>query len=408
MKKQRDTRFEKEVDEWLKNGHSPEDVKTLLQQITKAVVERALQGELTAHLGYEKHEPEGIHSGNSRNGLTTKTVRGDFGEVELETPRDRNGEFEPRIVRKHQTRLDGWDEKILSLYARGMSTREIQGHFQEVYGADVSPSLISDITDGVIDQAKAWQNRPLDAFYPVLFLDALFVKMRHEGRVENRAVYVALAINMDGQKEVLGLWTGAGEGAKFWLMVVTEIRNRGVRDLYVVCVDGLRGFPQAIASVFPQAEIQLCIVHLIRNSVNYATWKDLKPLTADLKPIYRAATADAAERELREFEKKWAKYPAIAKLWREQWERVVPFFSMPAELRKVVYTTNAVEALHRSLRKAIKTRGAFPSEEAAVKLLYMAILKASSKWHTVQNWKPVLNYLEITCGDRIREAQTAK
>ena len=205
MKKQRDTRFEKEVDEWLKNGHSPEDVKTLLQQITKAVVERALQGELTAHLGYEKHEPEGIHSGNSRNGLTTKTVRGDFGEVELETPRDRNGEFEPRIVRKHQTRLDGWDEKILSLYARGMSTREIQGHFQEVYGADVSPSLISDITDGVIDQAKAWQNRPLDAFYPVLFLDALFVKMRHEGRVENRAVYVALAINMDGQKEVLGL-----------------------------------------------------------------------------------------------------------------------------------------------------------------------------------------------------------
>ena len=254
MKKQRDTRFEKEVDEWLKNGHSPDDVKTLLQQITKAVVERALQGELAAHLGYAKHEPEGIHSGNSRNGATTKTVRGDFGEVELETPRDRNGEFEPRLVRKHQTRLDGWDEKILSLYARGMSTREIQGHFQEMYGAEVSPSLISDITDGVVDQAKAWQNRPLDAFYPVLFLDALFVKMRHEGRVENRAVYVALAINMEGQKEVLGIWTGAGEGAKFWLMVLTELRNRGVRDLYVVCVDGLRGFPQAIASIFPHAE----------------------------------------------------------------------------------------------------------------------------------------------------------
>ena len=408
MKKQRDTRFDKEVDEWLKKGHSPEDVKTLLEQITKAVVERALQGELTAHLGYGKHESEGIHSGNSRNGATTKTVRGDFGEIELETPRDRNGEFAPRLVQKHQTRLDGWDEKILSLYARGMSTRDIQGYFQEAYGADVSPSLISDITDGVMDQAKAWQNRPLDAFYPVLFLDALFVKMRHEGRVENRAVYVALAINMEGQKEVLGLWTGAGEGAKFWLMVLTELRNRGVRDLYVVCVDGLRGFPQAIASVFPQAEIQLCIVHLIRNSVNYATWKDLKPLTADLKPIYRAATADEAERELRAFEKKWAKYPAIAKIWREQWERVIPFFSMPAELRKVVYTTNAVEALHRSLRKAIKTRGAFPSEEAAIKLLYMAILKASSQWHTVQNWKPVLNYLETTCGDRIREAQTIK
>ena len=408
MKKQRDTRFEKEVDEWLKNGHSPDDVKTLLQQITKAVVERALQGELAAHLGYAKHEPEGIHSGNSRNGATTKTVRGDFGEVELETPRDRNGEFEPRLVRKHQTRLDGWDEKILSLYARGMSTREIQGHFQEMYGAEVSPSLISDITDGVMDQAKAWQKPAARCVLPGVVSGCVVREMRHEGRVENRAVYVALAINMDGQKEVLGIWTGAGEGAKFWMMVLTEIRNRGVRDLYVVCVDGLRGFPQAIASVFPQAEIQLCIVHLIRNSVNYATWKDLRSLTGDLKPIYRAATADQAERELREFEKKWAKYPAIAKLWRDQWERVIPFFSMPAELRKVVYTTNAVEALHRSLRKAIKTRGAFPGEEAAVKLLYMAILKASSQWHTVQNWKPVLNYLETICGDRIREAQTAR
>jgi putative transposase len=349
-----------------------------------------------------------LNSGNSRNGTSAKTVKGEFGEIELETPRDRNGAFEPRIVRKHQTRIDGFDEKVISLYARGMTTREIQRHLEEMYGTEVSASLISDITDGILEQAKAWQNRPLEAFYPVVFLDALFVKMRHEGRVENRAVFIALAITLEGQKEVLGLWTGSGEGAKFWLGVLTEIRNRGVRDIYVACVDGLRGFPQAVASVFPQAEVQLCVVHLVRHSLNYATWKDLRGLAADLKPVYRAATATQTELELGAFEKKWAKYPAIAKLWRDQWERVVPFFSMPAELRKVVYTTNAVESLHRSLRKVIKTRGSFPSEEAATKLLYLAIGKAAAQWHTVQNWKPVLNYLEMTCGDRMREALTAK
>jgi putative transposase len=297
---------------------------------------------------------------------------------------------------------------VLSLYARGMSTREIQGHLEEMYGVEVSPALISDITDGVMEQARAWQNRPLDAFYPVVFLDALFVKMRHEGRVENRAVFVALGINLEGQKEALGLWTGAGEGAKFWLGVLTELRNRGVRDIYVVCVDGLRGFPQAIESVFPQAQVQLCIVHLVRNSLNYATWKDLRNVAGDLKPIYRAATSIQAELELADFEKKWAKYPAIGKLWRDRWERVIPFFAMPAELRKVVYTTNAVESLHRSLRKAIKTRGSFPSEEAAIKLIYLAIAKAAGEWHTVQNWKPALNYLETACGERMRDALSAK
>jgi putative transposase len=399
---------DKQIDEWLKNGHKPEDVKSLLQQITKAVVERALQSEMTEHLGYAKNDVSGKGSGNSRNGMTAKTLKGDFGEIELETPRDRNGEFEPRLIKKHQTRFTGFDEKVLSLYARGMTTREIQGHLEEMYGVEVSPALISDITDGVMEQAKAWQNRPLEAFYPVVFLDALFVKMRHEGRVENRAVFVALGINLEGQKEALGLWTGAGEGAKFWLGVLTELRNRGVRDIYVVCVDGLRGFPQAIESVFPQAQVQLCIVHLVRNSLNYATWKDLRNVAGDLKPIYRAATATQAELELADFEKKWAKYPAIGKLWRDQWERVIPFFAMPAELRKVVYTTNAVESLHRSLRKAIKTRGSFPSEEAALKLIYLAITKAASEWHTVQNWKPALNYLETACGERMREALSAK
>jgi putative transposase len=399
---------DRQIDEWLKNGHKPEDVKSLLQQITKAVVERALQSEMTEHLGYAKNEVAGKGSGNSRNGMTAKTLKGDFGEIELETPRDRNGEFEPRLIKKHQTRFTGFDEKVLSLYARGMTTREIQGHLEEMYGVEVSPALISDITDGVMEQAKAWQNRPLDAFYPVVFLDALFVKTRHEGRVENRAVFVALGINLEGQKEALGLWTGAGEGAKFWLSVLTELRNRGVRDIYVVCVDGLRGFPQAIESVFPQAQVQLCIVHLVRNSLNYATWKDVRNVAGDLKPVYRAATSTQAELELADFEKKWAKYPAIGKLWRDQWERVIPFFAMPAELRKVVYTTNAVESLHRSLRKAIKTRGSFPSEEAAIKLIYLAITKAASEWHTVQNWKPALNYLETACGERMREALSAK
>jgi putative transposase len=399
---------EKQIDEWLKAGHKPEDVKSLLQQITKAVLERALQGEMTEHLGYDKHDVAGKNTGNSRNGATAKKLKGDFGEIELETPRDRNGEFEPRLIKKHQTRFRGFDEKVLSLYARGMTTREIQGHLEEIYGVEVSPALISDITDGVMEQAKAWQNRPLEAFYPVVFLDALFVKMRHEGRVENRAVFVALGINMEGQKEALGLWTGGGEGAKFWLGVLTELRNRGVQDIYVVCVDGLRGFPQAIESVFPQAQVQLCIVHLVRNSVNFATWKDLRAVTTDLKPIYRAATSAQAELELGEFEKKWTRYAAIGKLWRDNWERVIPFFSMPAELRKVVYTTNAVESLHRSLRKAIKTRGSFPSEEAAIKLIYLAIMKAAGEWHTVQNWKPALNYLEMSCGERIRAALTAK
>jgi putative transposase len=392
------------VDELLKQGRTAEDVNGLLQQITKAVLERALQGELTEHLGYGKHDPAGINSGNSRNGATRKTLRGDFGEIELETPRDRNGEFSPQLIPKNQTRWTGFDDKILSMYARGMTTREIQGHLEEMYQVEVSPSLISEVTDSVIEEARAWQNRPLEPFYGVVFLDALYVKMRHEGRVENRAVYVALGINLEGRKDVLGLWTSATEGAKFWLNVLTELRNRGVRDIYLVCVDGLKGFPQAIESVYPQAQVQLCVVHLMRASLNYVTWQDRKKVVADLKPIYKAATADEAERQLNEFEAKWPKYPAITRLWRDQWERVIPFFAFPAEVRKVVYTTNAVESLHMSLRKIIKTRGSFPSEEAALKLLYLALTKVVAKWETVQHWKQMLNYLDTVCGDRIQEA----
>jgi len=392
------------IDGLLRQGRTPEDINALLKQLTKAVVERAMQGEMTQHLGYGKHDAAGANSGNSRNGVMRKTLKGDFGEVEVATPRDRNGEFEPQIIKKNQTRWTGFDDKILSMYARGMTTREIQGHLEEIYQVEVSPSLISDVTEGVMEQARAWQNRPLEPFYAVVFLDALYVKMRHEGRVENRAVYVALGINLEGRKEVLGLWTSANEGAKFWLNVLTELRNRGVRDIYLVCVDGLKGFPQAIESLYPQAQVQLCIVHMVRASLNYVTWQDRKKVVADLKPIYRAVTADEAERQLREFEAKWPKYPAIARLWRDQWDRVIPFFALPEEVRKVVYTTNAVESLHMSLRKIIKTRGSFPTEEAAIKLLYLALTKVAAKWETVQNWKQMLNYLDTVCSDRIREA----
>jgi putative transposase len=392
------------LDELLKQGRTAEDVSGLLQQITKPVLERALQGELTEHLGYGKHDPAGNNSGNSRNGATWKTLQGDFGEIELETPRIRNGEFSPQLIKKNQTRWTGFDDKILSMYARGMTTREIQGHLEEMYQVEVSPSLISEVTDGVIEEARAWQNRPLEPFYGVVFLDALYVKMRHEGRVENRAVSVALGINLEGRKDVLGLWTSATEGAKFWLNVLTELRNRGVRDIYLVCVDGLKGFPQAIESLYPKSQVQLCIVHMMRASLNYVTWQDRKKVVADLKPIYKAATADEAERQLNEFEAKWPKYPAITRLWRDQWERVIPFFAFPAEVRKVVYTTNAVESLHMSLRKIIKTRGSFPSEEAALKLLYLALTKVVAKWETVQHWKQMLNYLDTVCGDRIQEA----
>jgi len=392
------------IDQWLKEGRKPEDVNDLLKQITKAVLERAMQAEMAEHLGYEKHDPAGDNSGNSRNGLSRKTLKGDFGELELETPRDRNSEFEPRMVKKHQTRWTGFDDKILSMYARGMSTRDIQAHLEEMYQVEVSPSLISEVTDGVMEEARAWQNRRLEAFYGVVFLDALFVKMRHEGRVENRAVYVAIGINLEGRKEVLGLWTSASEGAKFWLNVLTELRNRGVRDVYLFSVDGLKGFPQAIESIYPQAQVQLCIVHMVRASLNYVTWQDRKKAVADLKLIYRAVTAGEAERQLREFETKWPKYPAVVKLWRENWEHVIPFFAFPEEIRKVVYTTNAVESLHMSLRKIIKTRGSFPTEEAAIKLLYLALTKTVEKWQTVQHWKQMLNYLDTFCGERIRAA----
>lgn len=399
------------VDELLKDYQKPEDLigeSGLLKQLTKALIERALNSELTHHLGYEKNTAAEANGPNRRNGTSSKRLKGEFGEVEIRVPRDREGSFEPQIVAKHQTRWTGFDDKVLSMYARGMTTREIQGHLQEIYGVEVSPALISQVTEEVMEEVKSWQSRPLDAVYPIVYLDALYVKMRHEGRVENRAVYVAIGVTMEGRKQVLGLWTSANEGAKFWLTILTELRNRGVKDIFIACVDGLKGFPQAIESVFPQAQVQLCIVHLVRASLNYASWKDRKQVAAALKPIYKAATAEQGEQELQKFIEEWgAKYPAIGKLWREQWQRVIPFFAFPDEIRKVIYTTNAVESLHMSLRKVIKNRGSFPSEESAMKLLYLALRNASAKWETLQSWHQALNQFEILWGDRLRAAQGA-
>jgi putative transposase len=396
------------IDELLKDYQKPEDLigeSGLLKQLTKALVERALKSELTQHLGYEKSQEGGANGSNRRNGASHKKLTGEFGKVEIAVPRDREGSFEPKIVAKHQTRWTGFDDKVLSMYARGMTTREIQGHLQEIYGVEVSPALISQVTEEVMEEVKAWQSRPLEPVYPILYLDALFVKMRHEGRVENRAVYVAIGVTLEGRKEVLGLWTSANEGAKFWLSILNELRSRGVKDIFIACVDGLKGFPQAIESVFPQAQVQLCIVHLVRASLNYVNWKDRKQVVADLKPVYRAATAEQARVELDSFVERWGtKYQAIGKLWREQWERVIPFFAFPPEIRKVIYTTNAVESLHMSLRKIIKNRGSFPSEESALKLLYLALRNASAKWETVQHWRQALNQFEILCGDRLRAA----
>jgi len=387
------------IDKLLADYEKPEDLigeNGLLKQLTKALVERALQAELTTHLGYEKHDPEGHNSGNTRNGSSSKRLKGEFGTVEIEVPRDRQASFDPKLVPKGQTRFQGFDEKILSLYARGMTTREIQGHLEEMYQVEVSPTLISNVTDAVIEEVKAWQTRPLDAIYPIAYLDALVVKMRADGRVENRAVYVAIGINLEGQKEVLGLWTSANEGAKFWLQVLTELQNRGLKDIFIACVDGLKGFPQAIETVYPKTTVQLCIVHMVRASLNYVNWKERKLVARDLKSVYRATSLEEAERQLADFAQKWdQRYPSISALWRRNWLGIIPFFQFPPEIRKIVYTTNAIESLNMSLRKAIKTRGAFPSEEAALKVLYLALRNLAKKWDIVHGWKEALNRFGI-------------
>ena len=394
------------IDNLLKNYKKPEDLigeNGLLKQLTKQLLERAMAAEMTEHVGYDKHDPGGNNSGNSRNGKSAKTIKGTFGEIALETPRDRNGTFEPQIIEKHQTRFTGFDQNIISLYARGLSTREIQQHLEEIYHVEVSPSLISSVTDEVIDEVKTWQNRQLDAVYPIMYLDAIQFKVRDNGQVKNKAIYLAIGVTVEGYKEVLGLWIAQTEGAKFWLQVVTELKNRGVADIFIACVDGLKGFPEAIESVFPQTEVQLCIVHLVRHSLNFVGWKQHKEVAADLKLIYRAATEAEAEQRLTEFSLKWdAKFPMIAKSWRSNWTRVMPLFAHPPAIRKVIYTTNAIESLNMSLRKVTKARGSFPNDEAVSKLLYLALRNIAKKWTMpVHAWKDALNRFAIIYENRL-------
>jgi len=394
------------IDNLLKDYKKPADLigeNGLLKQLTKQLLERAMAAEMTEHVGYDKNDPIGNNSGNSRNGKSAKTIKGSFGTMPLEVPRDRNGTFEPQIIEKHQTRFTGFDENIISLYARGMSTREIQQHIEEIYHVEVSPALISSVTDAVLDEVKTWQNRQLDAVYPIVYMDAIQFKVRDNGHVKSKAIYLAIGVTLEGYKEVLGLWIAQTEGAKFWLQVVTELKNRGVTDIFIACVDGLKGFPEAIESVFPQTEVQLCIVHLVRHSLNFVGWKERKEVARDLKTIYAAATEVEAEQKLVAFSLKWdAKFPMIAKSWRANWTRVIPFFAHLPEIRKVIYTTNAIESLNMSSRKVTKARGSFPNDEAVSKLLYLALRNIAKKWtKPVHDWKGALNRFAIIYENRL-------
>lgn len=399
--------FDPELLEQMLEGHR--DVESffgkggLLDQLKKALVEKALEAELTHHLG---HEPGGVvinAEGNTRNGKSKKKVKGEHGEVEIEVPRDRQGSFEPILVPKHQTRLAGLDEKIIGLYARGLSERDIQAQLQELYGVEIAVGLISEITDAVLDELKTWQNRPLEGVYPILYLDCLHLKIRKDGVVDTRAVYLAIAVNFQGTKEVLGMWLADSEGAKFWASVLTELKSRGVNDIFIACVDGLKGFPEAIEAIFPKTQVQLCIVHLLRYSLHFVAWGDRKQVAADLKEIYNAPTLEQAEIALGEFEAKYqTQYPATVKTWKSNWQKVVPMFSYPMDIRRAIYTTNVIESLNFTLRKVVKTKGSFPSEDAAFKLLYLALRNIQKKWTMpIHNWKSALNLFSILFDGRM-------
>jgi putative transposase len=384
---------------------SEQDVADFSRLLKKMAVEAALGAEMEAHLGYEKHDARGRGTGNSRNGYSRKTLKGDHGAVEIDTPRDRNGTFEPQLVRKGQTRLTQFDDQILALYAKGMSTRDIVATFQEMYGAEVSPTLISRVTDAVLDQVLEWQSRPLDDIYPIVYLDCIVLKIRQDKRVINKAIYLALGINLEGHKELLGLWLAETEGAKFWLSVLTELQNRGLKDIFIAAVDGLTGFPDAINTVYPQTKIQLCIVHMVRNSLKFVSWKDRKAVAADLRKIYQSLSVEEAEQELTAFAGIWdEKYPTISQCWHRHWPNLITLFDYPDDIRKVIYTTNAIESLNSVIRKAIKNRKVFPHDQAALKVVYLAIHAAAKKWSMpIHNWKGALNRFMIEFPERMPE-----
>ena len=393
------------VKELAKGVKSQKDLSDLTSKMVKMTVEAALDSEMEEHLGYTKHSPQGHNTGNNRNGHSRKRLIGDHGEIEIETPRDRNGEFEPQFVRKGQTRLTHFDDQILSLYAKGMSTRDIVACFKEMYGADVSPTLISRVTESVIDRVIEWQNRPLDAVYPIVYLDCIVVKIRQNKRVINKSIYLALGVNLDGNKEVLGLWIAETEGAKFWLSVLTELQARGLEDIFIACIDGLKGFPEAIETVFPQTQVQLCIVHMVRNSLRYVSWKERKAVAAGLKLIYQSVTVEEAELELDRFAQTWDdRFPSISRSWRNNWEHLTPLFNYPQDIRKAIYTTNAIESLNSVIRKNTKNRKIFPSDQSALKVIYLAIDAASQKWTMpIHHWKNAMNRFMIEFPDRVPE-----
>lgn len=380
---------------------TPEDVASLYSQMLQRVINRSLSAEMDAHLGYAPHEkaPAGKRT-NSRNGGTSKTLKGTFGEVAITTPRDREGSFEPQLVKKRQTRLGDFEDKILALYARGMSTRDIESALVDLYGVDVSHDVIARVTDAVLDEARAWQERPLAAIYPIVWLDGLVLKVRHGKQVTNKSAHIVLGLNLAGEKEVLGVWLAESEGAKFWAGVLSELKQRGVSDIYVACMDGLKGLPEAVTALFPRTLTQQCIVHLVRASMRYVATKDMKPVATALKRIYTSATIEEAERELETFEEAWGdKYRAAVRVWRNAWPNVVPFFQFPPEIRKITYTTNAIESLNMTVRKYTRNRRIFPNDDSALKSLFLAIREASKRWRSVHHWKPALQVFQILFGE---------
>ena len=393
------------IDDLLAGAKSEEEIVGpggVLGDLTRRLVERAMSAELSGHLGYEPGQAPPGGAGNARNGTTPKTLQTEHGPVRIDAPRDRRGSFEPEIVKKRQTRFEGFDEKIVAMYARGMTTRDIESHLKEIYGARVGRDTISRVTAAVLEDAKEWQSRPLESVYPIVYLDALVVKIRDGNAVHKHAVYLAIGVNTDGERDVLGMWFQKTEGAKFWLSVLTELKARGVEDVLVCCVDGLKGFPEAIEAVYPKAWVQTCVVHQIRHSLRFVPYRDRRPVAKDLKRIYTAADRDQAETELERFAEQWdPKYPMISASWIENWERIVPFLSFPPDVRRVIYTTNTIEALNRQIRKVIKTRGHFPSEDSARKLLYLAIANAQKTWKNTYNWSSALAAFRIHFGDRL-------
>jgi putative transposase len=374
----------------------------LVSQLAGRVIETALGAELAEHLGYPAGEAPPGGAGNTRNGSTPKTLKTELGPVEIKTPRDRKSSFEPKLVGKRQTRLAGLDERVLSLYAGGMSVRDIAQHLTDLYGTEIGRDTVSRVTDAVIEDVEAWRTRPLEAVYPIVYFDCLMVKVREDRSVRTRACYLAVGVTVEGERDVLGIWWQETEGAEFWLAVLNDLHQRGVQDVLICCVDGLAGFPEAIEAVFPQAWVQTCIVHQIRSSMRYVAYRDRKKVAADLKPIYRAPNIEAAEQALAAFDETWGeRYPMIADSWRARWQHITPFLALPADLRRAVYTTNSIENLNRQIRKTIKTRGHFPDEQAATKLIYLAIQRAETKWRTAYNWTAALRGLKIHFGDRL-------